>query len=290
MPINNFKLFDENKANMMTDDDYAINQQRLNGVQSGVASSQLQNKTLYQTALMCYALAQLMAANGYDANDANAVSTFVNNLSSSVLQKVVDKASATDIKNKVANKWVDSSIFGQNMENLAETYLKLAGGTMTGDLILHSDPTQNLQAATKQYVDNSYDFGSFVGTGRTTVGTIQTLNFTRPRKVILFFNVNLNENLYSDNVSRIPFIQWYQGVRSGYNLDYDYIFHGIFAYVEGMPKRIITGYREGGYGTTEILFKNEVNKFSWEYIQLGTYGNDEVVLDKKDFQYFWIAF
>ena len=153
MPTNNFKLFDENKANMMTDDDYAINQQRLNGVQSGVASSQLQNKTLYQTALMCYALAQLMAANGYDANDTNAVSTFVNNLSSSVLQKVVDKASATDIKNKVANKWVDSSIFGQNMENLAETYLKLAGGTMTGDLILHSDPTQNLQAATKQYVD-----------------------------------------------------------------------------------------------------------------------------------------
>ena len=49
MPINNFKLFDEKKANMMSDDDYATNQQRLNGVQSGVASSQLQNKTLYQT-------------------------------------------------------------------------------------------------------------------------------------------------------------------------------------------------------------------------------------------------
>ena len=165
MPTNNFKLFDENKANMMTDDDYAINQQRLNGVQSGVASSQLQNKTLYQTALMCYALAQLMAANGYDANDANAVSTFVNNLSLSVLQKVADKASADDIKNKVAGKWVDSSIFGQNMENLAETYLKLDGGTMTGDLILHSDPTQSLQAATKQYVDKLIDIKEYTGTG-----------------------------------------------------------------------------------------------------------------------------
>lgn len=153
MPTNNFKLFDEKKANMMTDEEYAINQQRLNGVQSGVASSQLQNKTLYQTALMCYALAQLMTANGYDANDANAVSTFVNNLSLSVLQKVVDKASADDIKNKVKGKWVDSLIFGQNMESLAETYLKLAGGTMTGDLILNSDPIQSLQAATKQYVD-----------------------------------------------------------------------------------------------------------------------------------------
>lgn len=97
MPTNNFKLFDENKANIMTDAEYATNQQRLNGVQSGVASSQLQNKTLYQTSLMCYALAQLMAANGYDANDANAVSTFVNNLSSSVVQKIADKASISDV-------------------------------------------------------------------------------------------------------------------------------------------------------------------------------------------------
>ena len=33
-------------------------------------------------------------------------------------------------------------------------YLKLAGGTMTGNLILNGDPTTNLQAATKQYIDN----------------------------------------------------------------------------------------------------------------------------------------
>lgn len=92
MPKNNFKLFDENKSNMMTDDDYAINQQRLNGVQTGVASSHLQNKTLYQTALMCYALAQIMAANGYDANDADVVSTFVNNMSQTMVQKIVDRA------------------------------------------------------------------------------------------------------------------------------------------------------------------------------------------------------
>lgn len=153
MPTNNFKLFDEKKANMMTDEEYAINQQRLNGVQSGVASSQLQNKTLYQTALMCYALAQLMAANGYDANDANAVSTFVNNLSLSMVQKVVDKASANDVANQVAGKWVDSKQLGELKTDVANNYLSLLGGTMLGDLILHSDPTQSLQAATKQYVD-----------------------------------------------------------------------------------------------------------------------------------------
>lgn len=155
MPTNNFKLFDEKKANMMTDEDYAINQQRLNGVQSGVASSQLQNKTLYQTSLMCYALSQLMAANGYDANDANAVSTFVNNLSSTMVQKVVDKASAVDVVKKAVGKWVDAKQLGELKTDVEDNYLPLLGGTMLGDLILNAEPTQSLQAATKQYVDEN---------------------------------------------------------------------------------------------------------------------------------------
>ena len=36
---------------------------------------------------------------------------------------------------------------------ISSTYLKLAGGTMTGDLTLKGDPTNALHAATKQYVD-----------------------------------------------------------------------------------------------------------------------------------------
>ena len=84
MPTNNIKLFDENKTNMITDVDYNTSIQRLNGVQTGVASSQLQNKTLYQTSLIAYAIAQFMNEMGFDASDANAVSTFVNNLSSSI--------------------------------------------------------------------------------------------------------------------------------------------------------------------------------------------------------------
>ena len=174
MPTNNFKLFDEKKANMMTDEEYAINQQRLNGVQSGVASSQLQNKTLYQVALMCYGLAQLMTANGYDANDADAVSTFVNNLSLSVLQKVVDKASADDVVKQVAGKWVDAKQLGELKTDIADNYLPLLGGTMLGNLILNSDPISSLQAATKQYVDKGIGTGgvnlrgkcgSYIGTG-----------------------------------------------------------------------------------------------------------------------------
>ena len=167
MPKNNFKLFDENKSNMMTDADYNTNNQRLNGVQSGVASSQLQNKTLYQTALMCYALAQIMAANGYDANDADAVSTFINNMSRTMVQKVVDKASAADVVNQVAGKWIDAKQLGELKENVADNYLPLLGGTMLGDLILNRDPISSLQAATKQYVDGFGKIvtGRYVGTG-----------------------------------------------------------------------------------------------------------------------------
>lgn len=38
--------------------------------------------------------------------------------------------------------------------DLANAALPKAGGTMTGALTLNADPTENLQAATKQYVDN----------------------------------------------------------------------------------------------------------------------------------------
>lgn len=40
-------------------------------------------------------------------------------------------------------------------DNVAN-YLALTGGQMTGEIILHGDPTENLGAATKQYVDNKY--------------------------------------------------------------------------------------------------------------------------------------
>lgn len=52
-------------------------------------------------------------------------------------------------------------------------YVPIAGGTMTGALTLAADPTQNMQAATKQYVDNNTGYSKFVQTA-TDNGT----NFT----------------------------------------------------------------------------------------------------------------
>ena len=39
-------------------------------------------------------------------------------------------------------------------DNALGNYLELTGGTLTGALILAADPTEALQAATKQYVDS----------------------------------------------------------------------------------------------------------------------------------------
>ena len=92
MPSNNFKIFDENKQNILSDEEYNTNTQRANGVQAGIASSKLNNKFSYQVSLMAYALSQLMIENGIDALDSAEVNTFVDNLGSALLQKVVDKA------------------------------------------------------------------------------------------------------------------------------------------------------------------------------------------------------
>ena len=107
MPTNNFKLFDQNKANLLSDTEYANATQRLNGVQTGVASSQLNNKFAYQVSLVAYAIAQIMNQNGLDASDTLAVSAFVGNLGGSLLQKVADKATEEEvIKGIVDNKYI----------------------------------------------------------------------------------------------------------------------------------------------------------------------------------------
>lgn len=109
MAGSNFKLFDENKKNMQTDTEYNSDVQRLQGVQTGVASSKLNNKFSYQVSLVAYAITQMMNANGFNAYDSDAVTTFVNNLSQSVLQKVVDKASTSTLPSDLT-KWTSPAV------------------------------------------------------------------------------------------------------------------------------------------------------------------------------------
>lgn len=149
MAISNIKLFDENKANMLTDSEYSTNTQRLNGVQSGVASSKLNNKQAYQVSLVAYAIGQLMAANGKDANDADAVSTFVANMDATLVQKVKDIASSDEVKAGVNN----SHFMTPYTTKVAIEELLANPVTFGSTVTLDQDPTENFQAATKQYVD-----------------------------------------------------------------------------------------------------------------------------------------
>lgn len=126
MPANNFKLFDENKQNMLSDQEYQASQQRLGGVQAGIASSMLNNKFAYQMSLIAYAIAQMMNANGYDATDALAVSAFVGNLSNSVLQKVIDKATTVEAQAGTNNsKWMSPLRVAQAMTGVKGDVTKL---------------------------------------------------------------------------------------------------------------------------------------------------------------------
>ena len=94
----NILLFDESKSNMLSDSAYAEAGQRTDGVQQGIASSQLQNKFQYQMSLIAYSIALIMVDNGKDANDADEVATFVSNLSDTLVQKVADKANEVEAK------------------------------------------------------------------------------------------------------------------------------------------------------------------------------------------------
>ena len=111
MASSNILLFDSNKQNMLSDVDYNASTYRANGVQSGIASSSLQNKFQYQVGLVCYAIAQMMVNNGLNALDSDSVTTFVNNLSSSVLQKVVDKATTAQAQAGTdTSKWMTPAL------------------------------------------------------------------------------------------------------------------------------------------------------------------------------------
>lgn len=74
--------------------------------------------------------------------------------------------------------------------------LNIAGGTLTGSLILHADPTENLQAATKQYVDGRIVSPSWADiSGKPNFATVATSgSYTdlTNKPSIPSFNQNLN--------------------------------------------------------------------------------------------------
>lgn len=71
MANSNFKVFAESVAalNVMSDTEYATDNQRINGVVPGLAAANLHNKLYKQATIMVAAMAQVIAERGFDAND-----------------------------------------------------------------------------------------------------------------------------------------------------------------------------------------------------------------------------
>jgi len=71
------------------------------------------------------------------------------------VSEIVSSAPSTlDTLNELASALGDDPNFATTVVDSIGTKLPLAGGTLTGDLTLANNPTSNLQAATKSYVDS----------------------------------------------------------------------------------------------------------------------------------------
>ena len=71
MATNNFLIFDESLTAIDTDQEYLAESQRLNGVTPGLASPKMHNKLYRQCSVMAYAIANVLAARGFNADDSD---------------------------------------------------------------------------------------------------------------------------------------------------------------------------------------------------------------------------
>ena len=81
--INEFMIFDENNQNSMTNEIYSTDEQRLNGVASGIARSSLYNKALRQATKMSKELGLFLSQKGNDVTEDSDIA--------GMLQKVISK-------------------------------------------------------------------------------------------------------------------------------------------------------------------------------------------------------
>lgn len=85
-------------------------------------------------------------------------------------------------------------------------YLPLTGGTMTGTLTLKADPTANLQAATKQYVDNKLSGASMVR--QDTTVSAAAASVTVPTAIQTALNKGGSLLVYQEGLLLLPTINY----------------------------------------------------------------------------------
>lgn len=70
---NDFLIFDENRDNMLSQDLYQSDADRADGFKKGLARSNVNNKVLHQTSMMCHAIGEIGKENGVIVSDEGSV-------------------------------------------------------------------------------------------------------------------------------------------------------------------------------------------------------------------------
>lgn len=71
---NDFLIFDENQDNMLTQANYEVDSDRTDGFRTGLARSNVNNKVLHQTSMMCHAIGEVAKDKDLVASDGGTVS------------------------------------------------------------------------------------------------------------------------------------------------------------------------------------------------------------------------
>ena len=131
MAEHNFQIFDESMADTMSDIDYQTESQRTNGVIPGVANPLLHNKLYRQCSVMAFAIAQVLVARGYNANDSDpaALTNAIQRAFAFSVNGNVPNASGAITAFRPLDAWPIGSIF-ITMSNTSPATL-FGGGTWT---------------------------------------------------------------------------------------------------------------------------------------------------------------
>lgn len=176
MATNNFLIFDESLNAIDTDQEYLAESQRLNGVTPGLASPKMHNKLYRQCSVMAYAIANVLAARGFNADDSDPAG-LVNAIQRAFAFSVngnVPNASGAVTAVRPIDAWPVGSLF-MTFDNTNPASL-LGGGTWvqikgryllaadTGDLV---DGTTTVGAHTKNVPLVSHTHGFTTGSAGT---------------------------------------------------------------------------------------------------------------------------
>lgn len=145
---------------------YFTDSRALNAVQSSYESYTDQAETDAITAASADATTKADAAQsaaetytndliGDATVDGTGGNTVTNRIDSAVSSLVSSAPETLDTLSELASALGDDPDFATTVANEIGTKVSKSGATMTGDLSLAQDPTQNLHAATKQYVDTA---------------------------------------------------------------------------------------------------------------------------------------